>query len=65
MLETANSETILAFVGVRRFLIIYNFCRKVHSTVWQMPKKAFSHLHIKHTFEFLEDAYQRRNNFIL
>lgn len=41
MLERANSETILAFVGVRRFVIICNFCREVHSSVWQIQKMLF------------------------
>lgn len=59
MLERTNSETMLAFVGVR-FMIICNFGREVHSSVWQIPKNCFSHLHMKFTFECTEHAYQRR-----
>lgn len=39
MLEKTNSETTLAVVAMSRFVIICNFCRKVHSSVWQIPKK--------------------------
>lgn len=40
MQEKANWETIFAFARLRRMKIC-NFCRKVHSGVWQSQKKVF------------------------